>query len=292
MARIRSIKPEFWSDEKTGTLSDRATKVFIGMWNFSDDCAVLEFNLAEIKARIYPHSPLSPEELILKPLVEEVLPRRLAVIFGYSTGGIPESSGNPAPDIKPYLFIRNFPKHQYIKNPSKPTIPGWKKGATPESFGCYLPALSGNVPVALREDGGIPPGGIWKWNWNWKGNGKGNGSGREGSGEGKPDSPTGADAGGGVPGAPPPAAPPAAAGSKGNGAGEGNFIDGALKQNDLTPEQQRAVDELLEIHRRAPLNGEKLSEKLLKLDLTPLQIMKWTSHFLKTARRTQEEAPE
>lgn len=37
MARIRSIKPEFWSDEKVATLSHGCMAFFIGLWNFCDD---------------------------------------------------------------------------------------------------------------------------------------------------------------------------------------------------------------------------------------------------------------
>ena len=37
MARIRTIKPEFWTDEKVVTLPFEARLLFIGMWNFCDD---------------------------------------------------------------------------------------------------------------------------------------------------------------------------------------------------------------------------------------------------------------
>lgn len=37
MARIRSIKPEFWIDAKIGRLSDHSALFFIGLWTFSDD---------------------------------------------------------------------------------------------------------------------------------------------------------------------------------------------------------------------------------------------------------------
>lgn len=37
MARIRSIKPDFWSDEKNSELSDSCALFFIALWNFADD---------------------------------------------------------------------------------------------------------------------------------------------------------------------------------------------------------------------------------------------------------------
>jgi hypothetical protein len=49
MARIRSIKPEFWKDGKIGRMSDSCALFFIGLWNFCDDegkCKNDSFELA------------------------------------------------------------------------------------------------------------------------------------------------------------------------------------------------------------------------------------------------------
>jgi hypothetical protein len=54
MARIRSIKPEFWKDGKTRRLSDSCALFFIGLWNFCDDegkCPNDSFELASNLAR-------------------------------------------------------------------------------------------------------------------------------------------------------------------------------------------------------------------------------------------------
>jgi len=40
MARIRTIKPEFWVSEQVGECSPNARLLFIGMWNFCDDRGV------------------------------------------------------------------------------------------------------------------------------------------------------------------------------------------------------------------------------------------------------------
>lgn len=126
VARIRTIKPEFWTDSKTGTLSDRATKLFIGMLTFSDDYGVVEFDLPSLRAKIFPFSMETPEEVIGKALLEELLPRGLLTMFGYSE--------NEAPPYRRYLFITNFPRHQRIDRPGKPLIPGWSSGTTPENY--------------------------------------------------------------------------------------------------------------------------------------------------------------
>lgn len=49
MARIRSIKPEFWKDGKVLRLTEPCALFFIGLWNFCDDegkCANDSFELA------------------------------------------------------------------------------------------------------------------------------------------------------------------------------------------------------------------------------------------------------
>ena len=42
MPRIRTIKPEFWTDEKVGECSIPARLLFIATWNIADDRGNLE----------------------------------------------------------------------------------------------------------------------------------------------------------------------------------------------------------------------------------------------------------
>jgi len=42
MARIRSIKPEFWSDKKIADLPKATALFFISLWNFADDQGIFE----------------------------------------------------------------------------------------------------------------------------------------------------------------------------------------------------------------------------------------------------------
>ena len=44
MARIRTIKLEFWEDEKLAKLPVHARLLFIGTWNFADDNGALLAN--------------------------------------------------------------------------------------------------------------------------------------------------------------------------------------------------------------------------------------------------------
>lgn len=55
MARIRTVKPEFWEDEKIASLSMPCRLFFIGTWNFADDIGVFRSNPAILKSRIFPY---------------------------------------------------------------------------------------------------------------------------------------------------------------------------------------------------------------------------------------------
>lgn len=48
MARIRSIKPDFWRDGKIASLSKEAALFFIAMWNFADDDGVITSDTKEL----------------------------------------------------------------------------------------------------------------------------------------------------------------------------------------------------------------------------------------------------
>lgn len=53
MARIRSIRPEFWEDPVIGRLSRDARLTYIGLWNIADDEGRLRWNLKKIEADLY-----------------------------------------------------------------------------------------------------------------------------------------------------------------------------------------------------------------------------------------------
>lgn len=59
MARIRTIKPDFWTDEKVLGIKPLTRLLFIGMWNFADDYGRLEFAPLSLKAKIFPEDQLS-----------------------------------------------------------------------------------------------------------------------------------------------------------------------------------------------------------------------------------------
>lgn len=52
MARIRSIKPEFWTDGKVSRLSDSSALLFIALWNYADDFGFFSCDTRELALRV------------------------------------------------------------------------------------------------------------------------------------------------------------------------------------------------------------------------------------------------
>lgn len=104
MARIRTIKPEFWTDSALMECSLNARLLFIGTWNFADDNGNLDRSAKQIKARVFPADIIDCEPLLL-----ELIAQRLICEY--------------VVDDKKYLHIQGFRKHQIINRPSKPQCP-------------------------------------------------------------------------------------------------------------------------------------------------------------------------
>ena len=59
MARMRTIKPEFWTDDKVVELSLLGRLLFIGLWNFADDDGYIEYSPKRIKRLIFPDQEIN-----------------------------------------------------------------------------------------------------------------------------------------------------------------------------------------------------------------------------------------
>lgn len=105
MARIRTIKPEFWTDEDMSEVSESACLLAIGLLNYADDEGYFNANPKLIKAAIFPIRDQSGSI--------PVLMRELS-----SVGYISLFSGH---DGKIYGLVNNFAKHQVI-NKAKNSI--------------------------------------------------------------------------------------------------------------------------------------------------------------------------
>ena len=99
MARIRTIKPEFWEDEELCALPIQARLLYIGTWNFADDNGVLLTSIKWIKSKVFPFDDTLREQQILEWL-KLLVDARMLIPFIFENKG--------------YYKIRTFHDHQLI----------------------------------------------------------------------------------------------------------------------------------------------------------------------------------
>ncbi|APC19307.1 hypothetical protein BLL42_21410 [Pseudomonas frederiksbergensis] len=63
MARIRTVKPEFWSSEQVMSCRPLARLLFIGLWNFCDDGGNHPLAPRTIKALVFPGDDITTDEV-------------------------------------------------------------------------------------------------------------------------------------------------------------------------------------------------------------------------------------
>lgn len=130
MARIRTIKPDFWDDEKVGQLPRDARLLFVATWNVADDEGLLRWTPEYLKSVAF----IYDDDISVTDTAE--LMRQLSdagFVLPYTAG----------PTKQRLAYIINFRKHQKVNRPQPSKL-------TP-------PSLS-NTDVAamyLRRDGWI-----------------------------------------------------------------------------------------------------------------------------------------
>ncbi len=99
MARIRSIKPGFFTDEDLADVSRDARLFFIGLWCHADEAGILEDRPKQLLAKVFPHD----RDLTVKDTLRHLYELDdLNFIIRY----FDEESG------KKYIHIRNWKDHQ------------------------------------------------------------------------------------------------------------------------------------------------------------------------------------
>jgi hypothetical protein len=103
MARIRSIKPEFWVSEQIAECSTNARLTFIGLWNFSDDRGVHPAKPRTLKAEVFPMDDFSADQVA--GWMQELVDAGLVAVF-------------TADDGQDYWSVTGWAQHQKIDRPS------------------------------------------------------------------------------------------------------------------------------------------------------------------------------
>lgn len=103
MARIRSIKPEFWVSEQVAECSTSARLTFVGLWNFCDDRGVHPAKPKTLKAELYPMDDVT--SLDVAAWIAELI--RVGLICEFT-----------ADDGDVYWHVTGWDRHQKIDRPS------------------------------------------------------------------------------------------------------------------------------------------------------------------------------
>lgn len=107
MARIRSIKPEYWSSGQVMDCSRDARLLFIGLWNFCDDMGRFPCSGKQIKALVFPGDD-DLNSTIIRRLIDELAANGLLSIY--------------IVDDKEYVEIGGW-RHQKIDKPQAAKYP-------------------------------------------------------------------------------------------------------------------------------------------------------------------------
>lgn len=120
MARIRTVKPDFWEDEKVAELSRDARLLFIAVWNQADDEGRLRWSPELLKAKAFPYD----DDLDAKgvgALMVELQEAGLVVPYTPTERLIPGTF--PERSLNVLGLVSNFLKHQKISHPQPSQLP-------------------------------------------------------------------------------------------------------------------------------------------------------------------------
>lgn len=150
MARIRTIKPEFWTNEDMAELSEPACLLAIGLLNYADDEGYFNANPKLIKAAVF---PIREPSVPIPVLIQELSNCGYLSMFSTSDG-------------KQFGAITNFLKHQVVNKPKEskirrlPLIPyeyGTDTGQVPLGMDQGTGIRESKTPLSAREEIQIPP---------------------------------------------------------------------------------------------------------------------------------------
>ena len=126
MARIRTIKPDFWTSAQVIECSTNARLLFIGLLNFCDDSGRHPLSAKQCKAEVFPADdmPLSDIEAMLSELISQELI-------------VPYEHGN-----KRFFYVSGW-KHQKIDKPQPSKYPCPFDEHSSNILGTFVPDSKG-----------------------------------------------------------------------------------------------------------------------------------------------------
>jgi hypothetical protein len=151
MARIRTIKPEFFTHPEIVVLTPWARLLLLSLLCQADDEGRLYDQPMKIHANAFGGRDAADTDVLLGELV------RHDRIVRYDVGG------------KRLIQVSNFRKHQKVNHPRDSELPPVPADfRRPEAIQGSLPEHSGSLPGNVPDDSGKPPGGL-QVGMEWKG---------------------------------------------------------------------------------------------------------------------------
>lgn len=137
MPRIRSIKPQFFSDEKVGKLTRDARLLFIGIWCWSDDEGIIIWLPEYLRSIIFPYDGFTVQEV--QALMKQLTNKKM--VRAYRTK---RNHGET------YAQVVNFNVHQRINRPQPSSLPkpSWHNQCQSDANGCKSGANDGQVDAS------------------------------------------------------------------------------------------------------------------------------------------------
>lgn len=133
MARIRTIKPEFFKSETLELCEDFTKLLFIGLWTYVDDDGRGVYNARLIRGELFPlRDSLSLDELELH--MQALVDAGLVAIYEV--------------DGRRYLWVRAWREHQKVNRPTASKLPA-------PSEENLLPGQGLLVKSSVKDHGGL-----------------------------------------------------------------------------------------------------------------------------------------
>jgi hypothetical protein len=149
MARIRSVKPEFWDDRKLARLACRdARLLYIGLWNQADEWQRVNGDPQWIKGQVFPYDD-DIDATRVGELLAELENPALGAVMAYEADG------------DPYLFLPKLDRHQRLEPEKvKSRLPAPPASCVPAGPDEPDPAPAGAAPelqpASSRADSSEP----------------------------------------------------------------------------------------------------------------------------------------
>ncbi len=134
MARIRSIKPEFWTSEQVVECSTNARLLFVGTWSFADDTGRHPYSARRLKMCVFPGDQDITIEMIEGYLCELI---RAGLIVPYVVAG------------KQFFYVTGW-EHQKIDKPQPSKYPSPTEADGDPDCGCHIYAENDHSPTIRR----------------------------------------------------------------------------------------------------------------------------------------------